>query len=328
MTASPATKYSELKVRTIGQVLTETNRQIDKFRRGEKLCLRTRWSGLNTMLLGGFYFGQTYLLAGASGHGKSYFINMLLRDFTDRKINRGFPAKFKMLHFGFEMPASAEILRRVSGVTKLSYNKLLSIESPLSDAQYEEVKAQLVRFKDEEIYFVESPGSRFQIYATIKAFREKFPDDELVITLDHMLLTLPEPGEDEIQLLAEVSKMFIQIRKEFNSLNILVGQLNDKIEDSRRRDPAAPGLHYPTKTDIHGSKQAYQAADVVMIIHRPELLNLESYGPRRFPTKNLVALHTLKNRNGESGLTLFTQDLAHGSFVPWEAPVAGYITEI
>lgn len=251
--SSPAVRYSELKVRSIGQVLTETDRQIQRFRKGEKLCLKTRWSGFNNMLLGGMYFGQTYLVAGASGHGKSYLVNMLQRDFMNKALNGNFPGKFKILHFGFEMPASAEVLRRVSGETKLSYKRLLSIDAPLSDAQYDEVKMQLVKFKDEEIYFVESPGSRFQIYATIKAFKEKFPDCELVVSLDHMLLCLPESGEDEIQLIAEVSKLFIQIRKEFRTLNILVGQLNDKIEDARRRDPSAPGLHYPTKTDIHGS---------------------------------------------------------------------------
>lgn len=244
--------YSEFNVRPIGAVLTEARKQVKSSREGKNLILKTRWHRVNRMLLGGFYFGQTYLIAGASGHGKSYFLNMLLRDFTNPAFNAVVPFKFKILHFGFEMAASAEILRRITSMTGIPYTKLLSVEDKLTDAEYSNVEKSMINLKNEEIYFVETPGSRYQIYETIKKFKERFPDYELVVSLDHMLLVTPEPGEDEIQSVAEVSKMFIQIRKEFKTLNLIIGQLNDKIEGENRRDPAKPSLHYPTKTDLHG----------------------------------------------------------------------------
>lgn len=298
-------------------VLAETNRQVKNFREGKQLCLKSRWSNVNRMLLGGFYFGQTYLIAGASGHGKSYFVNILLRDFTNIRLNGSFPKKIRILHFGFEMAASAEVLRRVSGMTQKTYSDLLSINNPLSDDDYTLVFNKLVGLKEEPLYFVETPCSRFEMYHKIAEFKREFPNDELVVSVDHMLLVNAEKGEDEIQAIAEISKLFIQIRKEFKTLNLLVGQLNDKIEDQRRRDPNAGALHYPTKTDIHGSKQAYQAADVVMVLHRPELLNLDYYGKHKFPTKDLVALHTLKNRNGDSGMTRLKQNLSRGTIEEW-----------
>lgn len=301
----------------MADVLTETNRQVDRFRKGDRLCLKVRWRGVNKMLLGGFYFGQTYLIAGASGHGKSYFLNILIRDFTAQLLGGHFPKPFKILHFGFEMPSSSEILRMIAGMTKKQYAELLSIDKPLSDDDYAMVFNRLVSLRTMPLYFVEAPCSRFEIYQKVAEFKRIFPDEELVVTLDHMLLVNQEKGEDEIQSIAETSKLFIQIRKQFKTLNILLGQLNDKIEDKMRRDGNAGSLHYPTKTDIHGSKQAYQAADVVMVIHRPELLNLETYGKHRFPTKDLIALHTLKNRNGESGLTRLKQNLATGTIEEW-----------
>lgn len=316
----PSGFFKALGIRPIADVLSETNRQVKNFREGKRLCLKSRWGSVNRMLLGGFYFGQTYLIAGASGHGKSYFINILLRDFTDKRINGSFPRPFKILHFGFEMAASAEILRRVSGITGKSYSDLLSIHRPLSDDEYTQVFSWLVQLKNEPIYFVEQPCSRFEIYHKIAEFKRAFPDHELVVSIDHMLLVNAEKGEDEIQSIAEISKLFIQIRKQFKTLNLLVGQLNDKIEDERRRNPGAGALHYPTKTDIHGSKQSYQAADVVMVIHRPELINLEYYGKHNFPTKNLLAVHTLKNRNGESGLTRLKQNFSAGTIEEWRDP--------
>ncbi|HAH22470.1 MAG TPA: hypothetical protein DCL77_01665 [Prolixibacteraceae bacterium] len=317
-------KYSEFKVRPIGSVLTEAKKEVQESRAGRTRVLKTRWKSVNKMLLGGFYFGQTYLIAGASGHGKSYLVNMLLRDFANASINGTLPFQFKILHFGFEMSASAEILRRITSMTGISYTKLLSVENKLSDEQFESVEKSLVNLRNEEIYFVETPGSRFQIYETIKAFKAKFPDHELVVSVDHMLLVTPEPGEDEIQLQAEVSKLFIQIRKEFHTMNLLVSQLNDKIEGENRRDPSKPSLHYPTKTDLHGSKQGYQAADCVLVIHCPELLNLEYYGKENFPTRGLVALHQIKQRHGIAGFTLMRNNLESGTFEDWERPVISY----
>jgi len=130
------------------------------------------------------------------------------------------------------------------------------------------------------------------------------------------------PGENEIQTLAELGKMFIDIRKEFGTLNILLSQLNDKIESSSRRDPSVPSLHFPTKTDIHGSKQLYHAADVCLVMHQPALLGLEVYGPDRVPTmtedgKNLISLHVLKNRHGTQGYTRMIANLENGRIDPW-----------
>jgi replicative DNA helicase len=153
--------------------------------------------------------------------------------------------------------------------------------------------------------------------------KARFPDDNLVVTLDHVLLVQPLPGENEVQTLAELGKMFIRIRKEFNTMNILLCQLNDKIESSIRRDPGAASLHFPTKTDIHGSKQLYHATDVCLVVHQPALLGLEVYGKHHVPTitengRNLVALHILKNRHGTQGYVRLISHLDEGRILEWQ----------
>ena len=320
--------YSKLDVQTSKLAALSAHDVIADAKAGNRVVMASRWDKLNYMLLGGFQFGQTYMLCGASGHGKSYMLNMLLRDFTNPTLQRDV-SKVRILHFSFEMSAAAEMTRRISTLTGISYRKLLSADRPLTQEEFAQVEVAAKRLEDEPIYFVETPGNRQQIRDTIDRVKNKFPDDDIVVTLDHTLLATPMPGENEIQTLAELGKMFIDIRKEYNTLNILLSQLNDKIESSSRRDPSVPSLHFPTKTDIHGSKQLYHAADVCLVLHQPALLGLEVYGPDRVPTmtedgKNLIAMHVLKNRHGTQGYTRMIANLENGRIDPW---VDGYVAD-
>jgi replicative DNA helicase len=317
----PERGYSKLDIQTSLNAAAAAHDVIADAKAGNRVVMASRWDKLNYMLLGGFQFGQTYMLCGASGHGKSYMLNMLLRDFTNPTLQKDV-SKTRILHFSFEMSAAAEMTRRISTLTGISYRKLLSADRPLTQEEYEQVKVAASRLTDEPIFFVETPGNRMQIRDTIDRIKQKYPDDDLVVTLDHTLLATPMPGENEIQTLAELGKMFIDIRKEFGTLNILLSQLNDKIESSSRRDPSVPSLHFPTKTDIHGSKQLYHAADVCLVMHQPALLGLEVYGPDRVPTmtedgKNLISMHVLKNRHGTQGYTRMIANLENGRIDPW-----------
>ena len=309
------TNFTSLPVKTAQQAIEEADKYLEDGALGKRPFLSTRWKKVNTMLLGGFHFGQTYFLAGASGHGKSFFINMLHTDFTSYYLGN---QDVKILHFGFEMHAKDEMIRKMSQLNDIDYRKLVSSDKPLTIQELTLIRKTYDRMKNENIFYVETPSTRNKIYITIQEFCKEFKDSKIVISLDHTLLVTPNAGENEIQLLAELGKMFIQIRKEFDTCNILVGQMNDKMESKERRDPTNPALHYPTKTDIHGSKQIYHAADIVLVLHQPILLNLEYYGKKRFPTQDLVALHCLKNRTGTAGLTRLKNNLQNGRFDTYE----------
>ena len=276
--------------------------------------LKCRWDKVNRALLGSWRFNNVYLLAGASGHGKSFILNMLHQDFCDPKLNGNFKKPFLILHFCFEMSASDEVLRTLSTITKKSYAELISAHKKLED--YEEVIKNLDVLKDRQIYYVETSGNLNQIYNTVKATKEKFPDYELVISLDHTLLTNYSNERDEIELLAETAKLAILIRKEFQALVILVGQLNDKIEDPKRLTNKA--MMAPTRTDIHGSKQVYWACDYIWVAHRPELFNIERYMRMNYETGGLIAFHLIKSRKGVPGLIRLREKLSEGNIEEWK----------
>jgi replicative DNA helicase len=307
----------ELPIRSMDEVVVTTTSTIESYMDGTVPVLKTRWKKVNDMLLGGLQFGMVYVVAGASGHGKSMFLNNLMRDFTSPVFNE-FKKPLKILHFSFEMSAEMELIRRISALSTVGLDKILKADLRLNDTEKALIYDRLGKIKEPDLYFVENPGNRIQIAKTIKKFVDDNPDSHYVICLDHTLLVTPVQGEDEIQTLAELGKMCIEIRKRYGAMVLLLSQLNDKIEGDRRRDPDVPNLHYPMKTDIHGSKQLYHAADCVLVIHQPSLLGLEYYGRRNIPTQNLVALHCLKNRHGQTALTLLTNNLKNGSFEEYD----------
>ena len=294
--------------------------KIHRHRIGDISYLKTRFPILNERLLGGFTYDQIVLLGGASGHGKSYFLQMLRADFMNQQLNGHLKEPFKWLHFNLEMSMAAEIMRELVAGTQYSYKQLISFKDQnydyyLEDKAFEEIKARLKTMSENDtLYFINTPGTKYAMYETIMHFHAMFPSHRLIISLDHTLLVEMFDERSEVQLEADIGKMFIQTRQQINSLNILVAQLNDRIEDPKRKEP---GFQFPTKTDFHGSKQVYQAADLVLVVHRPELLNIDVYGrePEATMTHDLVALHVLKFREYESGYYLrFTQDFANGGF--------------
>lgn len=311
---------SLLEITSMGSALEKAENSIKSYLTGTVPVLKTRWKKVNKSLLGGFQFGMLYVIAGASGHGKSMFLNNLIRDFTSPAINPSDPVK--VLHFTFEMSAEMEILRRVSALSKVGLDKMLQADESLTDIEQNVVRDKLRQIDEPNIYFVERPGNRMQIFEAIMNFLEANKGSRVVVCLDHTLLVSPMSGENEIQSLAELGKMFIQMRKEYGIMVILLSQLNDKIEGEHRRNPDSPALHYPMKTDIHGSKQLYHAADVVMVLHQPQLLGLVNYGRNNLPTADLVALHCLKNRHGQASIVLLKNKLRHGTFEDWDNSVS------
>ena len=315
---------STLPILSMDDVISTAHPLLENYMNGTVPVMKSRWPKVNKIMLGGFQFNMNYLIAGASGHGKSYLLNMLLRDFTSPAYNPETTIPTKLLHFSLEMSTTMELLRRVSSLAKVPLSRILQADEPLNEVHQAMIYDQLKAVNEPSLYYVDTPGNRQQIVQTILEFIGRHPGCRYVVCLDHTLLVQAMPREDEITTIAELGKVFITLRKRFPIMFISLGQLNDKIESEKRRDPDAPHLHYPTKTDIHGSKQLYHAMDTVMVLHQPAELGIESYGRRGIPTRDLVALHYLKQRHSQSGIVLLKNNLKNGTFEDYELPSAAH----
>ena len=70
------------------------------------------------------------------------------------------------------------------------------------------------------------------------------------------------------------------------------------------------------RSDISSSDSIFQASDYVMVMHRPEILNIQEYGPNHLPVTDKIYLHILKNRDaGKPCILEFENDLAYNNII-------------
>ena len=309
------------------EAVQEAKQQILRGITEEQLGLKTRWTKVNTAIPGGFQFNNNILLAGLSGHGKSYLMNMLRDDFLNPAINGAFKEPFNVLFFTFEMSAADEMLRTLSGKVSKDYADLLSLRHKMSRPEFDMCMMELDRLADyyKRVQYVQMPSTAKKMKERIQTVMERH-GTKLVIMLDHTLLI---QGENEVEKLAEYSKMNIEVRQEYSSIGTMIfnlGQLKESVKRIERLNKEE--YHYPTDSDIFGSKQMYHAMDIVIAINQPALYNISSYGPNKLRTelddgRKLLAFHVLKQRKGESNqLVQLEANLDVGQIHEWIPPAA------
>ena len=239
---------------------------------------------------------------------KSAFTNTLESDLIDLNKRQN----IIVLSFSFEMVSSRNVGRKLSNRLRRTTSELYSAEADLTDSEFQKVETTAKEIKDYPIYYVDTPSSVEEIEATIDYFHENMAKDKwLVVILDHALLV---EGDSERGTIVNLQKMFIRKKKLKNTSIIQITQLNRNIEQPERLNN--PSSHYPMRSDLSASDAIFQASDYVIVLSRPELLNLQFYGINRLPVKNKVYIHFLKVRDaGEPCILEFDNELKYGNLI-------------
>jgi replicative DNA helicase len=192
---------------------------------------------------------------------------------------------------------------------------LYSSETDLDDETFKRVIAVSNQLKEYPIYFVDNPGTPSEVGDIIKTFYETYvkgTKKHFVIVYDHTLLT--KHVGSAIETASELERVFIQAKKYPLTSIVQIAQMNRNIESSERINN--PSSHYPMRSDLSSSDAMFQASDYVLVMHRPEILNIQEYGPNRLPTTNKVYMHMLKNRDaGKPCILEFENDLAFNNLI-------------
>jgi replicative DNA helicase len=310
--------YSVLKYEHISKATDSILTYMDERRRGISESLQTRWPKFNRMCMGGVEPNTIYTIAGISGAGKSSFVNSLESDLFELNPK----ANFIILNFTFEMISSRQVGRKLSYHLNRTTSELYSGDKskPLNEEDFNNAKEYAEEIKKQKIFYVEVPGNVQEVRNTIIHFQEHEAKGKwLIIILDHALLTKGRSGDKEREILADLQYMFMEIKKFGRNTIIELSQLNRDIESVERINNNY--MHYPMRKDIFGSEAIYQASDYVIVLHRPELLGIkdENYGPNNLPTRNLIYLHLLKNREGEVGIIQFENNLKYNRIDEYES---------
>ena len=275
------------------------------------VSLKTRWEKFNKQCMGGIEPNTVYTIAGISGSGKSSFANEISTDIID--LNKG--EDIIILVFSLEMVGFRQVGRTLSSKLRKTTSTLYSSETDLDDETFRKVIEVSQSLKEYPIYFVDNPTTPMEVEEIIKSFYEKYvkgTNKHFIIMYDHALLT--KPIGSTIETMQELERVFINAKKYPMTSILQLAQMNRQIENPERINNFLS--HYPMRSDISSADALFQASDYVIVIHRPEILGIQEYGPNHLPTQNKVYLHILKNRDaGKPCILEFENDLAYNNLI-------------
>ena len=204
------------------------------------------------------------------------------------------------------MLSSKVVGRKISYKLKRTTSDLYSSDkdNPIAVEDFDKIKKVAEDLKQNEIYYVDVPGTVEEIRNTIFHFYNTIAKGKwLIVVLDHALLVKGKSGDAERTILSDLQYMFVEIKKYGRNTIIQLSQMNRDIESTERLNN--PSLHWPMRKDVFGGESLFQCSDYVVVLHRPELLGLKTYGIENWPTQNLIYMHILKAREGELGIIPF-----------------------
>jgi len=251
--------------------------------------------------MGGLQPGKMYVIAGRPGVGKSAFSNQLIFDVLDKNSHRN----VVVLYWSFEMPGEQQILRAGSKHTKLETADLLSVESKLSDSDFNKYVHSVQQYKKYPIYFCSVPQDVDTIERSVRDVRSMTDGTTVINLIDHSRL-VPSTEDIELQRLNRLSKTCMYMQAQHQTITILLSQLNRNIEQEFR----AKNQYQPLLTDLFGGDSIGQDAHVVMMLQRPyDLYGITDMYCGEDP-RGLMAVHVEKNRDGLLGMIPFETDLS------------------
>ena len=206
--------------KTIKQSVTISLNEVKTAMLGNRRIYPTKWNRLNKNLLGGLQPGKMYVIAGRPGVGKSAFSNQLIFDVLDRNETKN----LLVLYWSFEMPGYQQILRAGSKDVQKQISELLSVDSKLSNNDYEKYKEKVIRYNKYPMYFNNIPRNMDFIKGTNVEVTNKKPDFTIINVFDHSRLILSDK-EQELQKLNDISKGCMWLQAKMGAINVLLSQL-------------------------------------------------------------------------------------------------------
>lgn len=226
---------------------------------------------------GGLQLSDLVIIAADSSQGKTSFMLGLMRHAS----SLGYPVAI----YSMEMTAIQLLFRMVAMATNIPSNVLNT--KPLDNSQYEEYILASDKLAAMSIYFDEKSTNTLDgIIASIRTVVFRY--GVKLVAVDYLqILNLNIAGMNKEQATATAARRLKNLAKELNICIIALSQL------ARDRDNPEPSM-----ARLRDSGQIAEAADMVILIYRPEVYGKTYSGDfSSYPVQNTALIHLAKGRN-------------------------------
>lgn len=260
-------------------------------------------SGFKTIddMTGGFKGGQVIIIAARPAVGKS----TLAVDFGRAA---SFLAGRTVLMFSLEMSAKEVVSRILSAESGIRTHDIKT--GNLSEVDWMKVEEANERFKNGTFLVDATPSASVSRIRSIASRQKLKPEGLDMIIVDYLQLmeSSGSVGRNATreQVVSEMSRGLKLLAKELDVPLILLSQLNRKSEE--RQDTR------PMVSDLRESGSLEQDADMVFLIHRPEVNDANN-------RPGEADLYLSKHRGGPTGKIPLTSMLEYSKFVPGEGRI-------
>lgn len=200
-------------------------------------------------LSGGLQKSDLIIIAGESSMGKTSLATSIC-------LNAGL-AGAKVAFYSMEMEKEKLAARIIASTSGITANRLMY--APLESAELQKMDDAVARLSGVNFYFDDKSTSNIDnILASIRAMKMKYDIDGAVV--DYLqILNVNMRGVNKEQQMADVTRRLKNLAKDLGIWIIALSQLN---RDSQNT--------VPNLNRLRDSGQITEAADVVMLIYRPE----------------------------------------------------------
>lgn len=245
-------------------------------------------TGFHTLdAVGGFHPGDLVIIGAESSQGKtSLALSFVLKAITQRR-----PVAF----YSMEMTAP-QLLARLYAMTSQFLSASSILYRQLGGSDLEEIDRLTGGFQNLPLYVDETASSPSAILSSARQMHSRFGIQIVVVDYLQILnATAKSRYTSDEQFLGDTARALKDLAKSLNIVVIALSQL--------RRDPASP---VPTIGRLRASGQIAEAADMVLLLYRPEAVKngkIEHFPSpyEKKDTHNAAEIIVAKNRNGALG---------------------------
>ena len=291
-----ATESDDVKPKNIRQIMLESLNEIEA-----RMSVCGGVSGLSTgfehldNLTQGLQKADLFILAGRPSHGKST---------VAMNIAQHVSMSGPVLFFSVEMSAAAMGYRLISAAGDVPLDNVRA--GIFSDRQKDRMNDAVIKLRDNSQLVIDDTASLSidQLRARARIHARKHGCKLVVV--DYLQL-LSGVGENKTNEIGYISRGLKALAKDLDVPVLALSQLNRGL--AQRADKR------PEVSDLRGSGDIEQDADVIAFIHIEKKYNPETH------LQDLGELIIAKQRQGETGTVYLKTDLKHSRFLTNHDPI-------